>query len=424
MAAVTINQSSHTTEATRPFRTWPVALMISAYPIWFVLGLSGFMWVIMAIPMAAAMLSRRDLIAPKGIGLWVLFLVAVVGSAFSLDGVPRLAGYTLRLGYYLAASTLLLYIINGRKGLPPGMLVRSYTQLWMATVAGGYFALVLGDFHFHSPMWYLLPGPLLENDLISALATPGFADLQNIVGYPVPRPKAPFPYTNSWGAMLALLTPFAFASLYDRSTGISPRLIKVVLAASIIPAVMSLNRGLWLSFSVGVVYVVFRLAVGGKTSMFFRLIGLFLVLAAVLLLTPLGELIVTRFQTGHSNDTRSGLAWSAIVGASERPIFGWGAPRPNVGNLPSVGTHGQLWMVAFSHGFFGLAAFLGTLVVFFRSTARQLSMPGLWIHTVVLIGLSQTPVYLMVPGQLFVVLGAVGIALRYQMVDAEPGIQS
>ncbi len=37
---------------------------------------------------------------------------------------------------------------------------------------------------------------------------PRFADVQDILGYPVSRPSAPFIYTNDWGGNFALLIPF------------------------------------------------------------------------------------------------------------------------------------------------------------------------------------------------------------------------
>jgi hypothetical protein len=392
---------------------WPLVLMISAYPVWFVLGLSGFMWVVLAVPMAAALLRRHELTAPRGFGLWCVFLVAVVASGFAIDSTARLAGYTLRVGYYLAATVFLLYVLNGGRTVTAHRVVRAFTLLWMFTVAGGYLALVLGDFSFRSPMWFLLPSVLLDNELISALVTPGFADVQNIIGIPVPRPKAPFPYTNSWGAMVALTTPFAFISLGDHRVGLSPRLIRMVLAASVVPIVISLNRGLWLSLGIGLAYGAIRSGLGGNVGLVKRSVIAVVVVLILVALSPLGELVSLRIGSGHSDQDRLALISAAVDGAWERPLFGWGAPRPN-GNLPSVGTHGQIWLVAFSHGFVGAAGFVAALTTFLLRTRRQPTARGLWAHTVILIALVQLPFYLMIPHSLFAVMAAVAVALRYQ----------
>ncbi len=404
-------------EAEAPLPHWPVTLMVVAYPMWFLLGLGGFMWVVLAAPMAASLVRRRNLVAPRGSGLWAIFLVAVIGSAFSVDSAPRMAGFLLRFGYYAAATIFLLYLLNGGRSISVWRIVRSFTIVWMFAIVGGYLAILLGDFSFRAPLWYLMPRFLLANELIETLVTPGFADLQDIVGFPVPRPKAPFPYTNSWGSMVALCTPFAIISMTDRRVGLSPRLIRWFLIAAIVPVVISLNRGLWLSLGAGVAYVAFRLAVGGRAQAVARLLVATLVIGAVLALSPLGNLVSSRVETGHSNEDRLGLAIAAVEGAAERPIFGWGAPRPNVRNLPSVGTHGQIWLVTFSHGFVGAFGFVGALVAFFMGTRRQTTTSGLWAHAILVIAFVQMPVYLLIPHSLFAIMAAVVVAIRLQVDD-------
>ncbi|MDH3678807.1 MAG: hypothetical protein OEV40_02530 [Acidimicrobiia bacterium] len=391
---------------------WPLTLMIGAYPLWFVLGLSGFMWVVLALPMAGALLRHRRLVVPKGIGFWVIFLLAVAGSAFSIDTVGRLSGYVLRFGYYGAATVFLLYLLNGGRSVPVPRIVRSFTVLWMFTVAGGCLALVLGDVSFRSPTYHLIPSALLGNELINTLVTPGFADLQDIIGFPVPRPKAPFAYTNSWGSMMALSTPFAFMALADDRVGLPPRLVRAVLALSVVPIVVSLNRGLWLSLGIGIAYAAIRFGVAGRTKPLVRLVVAAVVVAAVLALSPLGDLVDSRLDNGHSDGDRTSLAIAALEGAAERPLFGWGAPRPGVGGLPSVGTHGQLWLVSFSHGFIGLIGFVGAIGSFFVRTGRQATTVGLWAHVVLLVAIVQMPVYLLIPHSLFAIMAAVAVAAR------------
>ena len=405
-------------EVEAPLPHWPFTLMIVAYPMWFLLGLSGFMWVVLAAPMAASLVRRRNLVAPKGIGFWGVFLLAVVGSGLSIDSAARFAGFTLRLGYYTAATVFLLYLLNGGRSVSTWRIVRAFTLLWIFAIIGGYLAFVLGDFSFRAPLYYLMPRSLLANELINTLVTPGFADLQDIVGFPIPRPKAPFAYTNSWGSMVALMTPFAFMSLSDRRVGLSPRLVRGFLLAALVPVVISLNRGLWLSLGVGVVYVAFRLGVGGHTKVVARVMVAAVLVAIVLALSPLGNLVESRVDNGHSNEDRIGLAVSAIEGAAERPLFGWGAPRPNVRNLPSVGTHGQLWLVTFSHGFVGAFGFVGAIASYLFWTRRQTTTLGLWAHAVLVIAIVQMPVYLMIPHSLFAVMAAVAVALRMQSDDA------
>ncbi len=408
-------------ERDAPFPFWPVAWMIAGYPLWFLLGLSGFMWVAFSMPMLATLIRRRGLVAPKGTGWWIIYLVAVTGSVMSIDSVGRLAGWTLRFGYYIGASVLLLYILNGRtRGIDPWRVVRMLTYLWMAVVAGGYLAFILGDLSFKSPMYYVMPQALLDNELIGTWATPSFADLQDIIGVPVPRPKAPFAYTNGWGSMLAILTPIAFVALYERRVGLSYRLVRFTMFASIVPAVISLNRGLWLSLGLGVLYAAVRLGVAGEARMVIRGLWATVILLVVFTISPLGNIVATRINTGHSNEDRLSLAVDAVEGAVERPVFGWGAPRPNDRNLPSVGTHGQLWFATFSHGFLGAIGFVGAISSLAWHTRKQSSTAGLWAHTVIIVAMVQMPYYLMVPDQLFTVFAAAAVAFGIRAIDQEP----
>ena len=409
-------------ESTAPLPAWPFMLMIAWMPLWFLLGLAGFTWVIFALPMAASLVRRRGLVAPKGAGLWTLFLLAVIGSVFSIDGAPRLSGWVLRLGYYVAAAVFALYILNGREGLPVWKVIRAFTILWLATVAGGYLAFVLGDFGYRSPMAYLMPGALASNELIASLIRPSFADLQDIIGFPVPRPKAPFPYTNSWGSMLALLTPFGLIAVKNaKQIGLNPQLLRVALYASVLPGVISLNRGLWLSLGLGLCYAAVRLGLAGQSKALRNLVIAAVFGLLVFAVTPLGGVIETRIETGHSNNDRFELATDAISGAQERPLFGWGGPRPNDRNLPSVGTHGQAWFVIFSYGFVGAVGYFGSFAVMAWHTRKQASVEGLWAHVVIIIGLIQAPFYLHVPHQMFTMLAAAALAIRLQQTPSITG---
>ena len=407
-------------ESNQALPIWPLLAMIVGYPIWFLAGLGGFMWVAFSIPMAVFLIRRRTVVAPKGIGWWALFLLAVLGSAISVDTAGRAMGYVLRLGYYLGATAFLLYLLNATKLISAGRIVRAFTMLWFATVAGGYLALVLGDFTFASPMAYLLPRSLATNDLISALVNPGFADVQDFIGFPVPRPKAPFPFTNSWGSMMGLLTPFGIMALSVPDVGIPRRYVRITLIASVVPIVISLNRGLWLSLVVAALYVAVRLGIAGHAALLAKLGLGVAVLVAVVVFSPLGDLFSSRIDNGHSDADRTELAVSAVEGAIERPIFGWGTPRPNVRNLPPIGTHGQVWMVLFSHGFVGGLGWFGAFGTFLWRTRRQHSVGGLWAHTVLLVALVQMPVYLLIPHSLFTVMGALAVALRLSNEPSRP----
>lgn len=422
MTAVAHRPDETRAVAKADLKSWPFVGMVALYPLWFLLGLNGFMWVLLAVPMTISLLQRENIVVPKGFGLWAIFLVGATGSVISIDSVPRLAGWALRYGYYIGATAFLIYLLNGGKSLSVPKIVRAFTQLWMAAVVGGYLAFVIGSVSYTAPLGYVFPAQLLENELINTLVNPSFADVQDILdqGTLLPRPKAPFNYTNAWGSMLALMTPFALMARSGVKTGFSPRLINAMLAASVVPAVVSLNRGLWLSLGMGLIYAGLRLGLGGKAELALKA-ALGLAVAGVLLwLSPLGDLVQARLDTGHSNQDRFSLVVAALEGTAERPVFGWGAPRPNPNpNLPSVGTHGQLWFTMFSYGIVGAVGYVGFMANLGLRTMRQTTTPGIWANTVLFIGGVQFFFYLHVPVQMFTMLAAGAVAVRLQQRPEE-----
>ncbi len=140
----------------------------------------------------------------RGTAWWMFFLGAVLAQR--RQPRHRRAGRRLAAPLRLlrAAIVYAVYMLNGGRTLTVWSIARSLTWLWLATIVGGYLAFLLGSFSFRSPLYYALPDALLENDLIETLVTPRFADVQDIIGVTIPRPTAPFPYTNAWGSMLAL----------------------------------------------------------------------------------------------------------------------------------------------------------------------------------------------------------------------------
>ncbi len=393
---------------------WPLTASFALIPLWFLLGLHGFTWLVFAVPITLALFQKPRLVLPRGVGWWLLFLGAVLFSSLSLDSPGRIAGWALRLGYAVAALAYAIYALNGGRTLTIWKMIRGFTWLWMGTVAGGFLAFIIGTVSYRAPLYYVFPGVLLENDLIRTLVTPSFADVQDIIGFAIPRPKAPYDYTNTWGSMLALLTPFGFIALGERRVGFPPRLIGGVLVASIVPGILSLNRGLWLSLGIGMVYVALRLGLLGRTKLIVRGTVVACLFVAVLGLTPLGDVALTRIDTAHSNADRTELIVAAIDGTAERPVFGWGAPRPNTRGLPSVGTHGQLWYLLFSHGVVGAVGYIGFFATTTVRSWRQASSTGVWLHSVLIILAVQSLFYLTIPTQLFVGMVTAMLAIRAQ----------
>ena len=401
---------------------WPVYALFLGFPIWWALGLGGFIWPVLAIPMALSLLMRGEVRAPRGFGLWLLFLIWMVGSATQPDEVDRFIVFAYRFSIYISATILFLYVFNlpGEAAWSRRMIIVLF-GFWFIAVIGGLLGVAFPQTSFRSITELLIPTRFLSNSFVRELVHPELAQIHGFLGYPVPRPKAPFVYTNEWGANIALLTPFAIAALGCVRTRAAKWMIGLALVASVIPMVVSLNRGLWLSLGVGLGYAMVRLFLRGKVQVL-RALLLFILLGSILALaTPLQELISDRLATPHSNRTRLSLYEEATESVLESPLVGFGAPRPSQRNpgAPAVGTHGQFWMVLVSHGIPGAALFVGWLLYAFWSSRKAPSSLQLWPHVCLGIALAQLLYYGMLPGPIHIVMVASAVAWRLSL-EAPP----
>jgi hypothetical protein len=410
---------------------WVLYALLVAFPLWWVLGLGAFVWPVLALPMLGSLVLRREVRAPKGFGIWFAFLLWMLGSALMLDDPTRGLVFLYRASLYLSATVLLLYVYNSTEAqLPTEKILLVLGVFWAYVVAGGFLGVLWSDVSFSTPVEAIVPGRFLANDWFFQLVHPRFAQIHDFLGYPVGRPTAPFVYTNEWGSNFALLTPLVIASWSFIRRPAWRVTTMVLLAASAIPIVMSLNRGLWLSLGLGLLYASWRFALLGRGAAFGGVLLLFAVLGLIIAFTPLRELVADRLVTGHSNRARITLASEAGEGVLDSPLLGYGSPRPSAENpnLPSVGTQGQLWLVLFSHGIPGALFFVGWFVYVAWASRRGGSWATFWCHITVVIVLLQLPYYGMLPSQIHVVILASALALRERReraagrVAAEAGV--
>ena len=107
------------------------------------LGVLGFF--LAAVPMAVSS-SRRQILVPRGFGLWLLLLVWVVAGisvlwvdapgAVPVEGMGRLVPFAFRLGWYIVATIVLLYI--GSFSRRAAATVALLAWMFLVTVVGGY----------------------------------------------------------------------------------------------------------------------------------------------------------------------------------------------------------------------------------------------------------------------------------------------
>ena len=394
---------------------WPILAGYVLFPIWWVLGGGQFVWMLLALPMLFALLLRRRVAFPRGFGLWLAFLGWMLLSGLQLDAADRAVGFAYRAAIYASATIVLLYVFNLREDeLPTKRVIDVLAFFWLFVVVGGYLALIAPDFAFTTPVEVVLPHSLLTNSFVYEMVHPGFAQVHTFLGYPVPRPAAPFVYTNDWGSNFGILLPFAVLSFLRTRSDLWRLVLLLAAAAALVPVVVSLDRGLWLSAGVGILYALLRLGASGRG----RVLGAAAVLLPMTLLilwfSPLHKLISDRFAHPHSNERRLSLYAESVQGVNGSPVFGYGAPRPSdlSSNAPSVGTQGQLWLVLFSHGYPGVVLFLGWFVwTWWRMRGTDPPMAFL-AHVVLVIAFVQMPFYGWLPVQIQTLMIACALGWR------------
>lgn len=400
--------------------TWPLTALFVWYPVWWALGVSAFTWIFVAIPVLASLIWRRQGRVPVAFTLWLAFTSWVLLSGIQLESGTKIATFSYRFALYAVAGVLFVYTYNlPRSSSLDIKILRILTVFWMIVVVGGYAGILVGSHTFTPPFERVLPHGLRSQPFVLELVQPVFAEVRTFLGFPIARPAAPFAYSNYWGGNVAVLTPVAIASAITAGRGAWRKLIVVMLIASIVPMVFSLNRGMFLSLGFGIFYIAVRLAMRGRVAALVSLLGVVALVAVVLVTTPLGHLIAESFSSthGHSDTTRVSASQLALAGARQSPLIGYGEPTQVVGSSqgrqPPIGTQGQLWMVLYSNGIPAAIFFIGFFAAVLWQTRRARGMAGLWLHTVPLVALPQIVVYGWLPVELQVVMVASALAYRY-----------
>ncbi|MSO38536.1 MAG: O-antigen ligase domain-containing protein [Acidimicrobiia bacterium] len=393
----------------------PVVWLIAGFPIWWALGIGAFCWIGAALCMGFILLRRRSIRAPKGFGWWAAFLAWVVISALAVLGPQHAIGVIWRLSLYLSVTIVFLYIYDQKESeLSAERVAGALTLLWVATVAGGWLGLALPGVSFGTPFEQFLGEGMASNPFIRQLVHPQLSSVQVFLGYPVPRPQAPFPYANHWGSVLAVLTPvvIGYVSTPSGRRWMGP--LTLIGLSAVVPLTFSLNRTAWASLAIGLFYGVCFVHPARRGKAIRNGLIAVAVITVGVIMSPLGGLLSDRAETGHSNEGRANLYQQSIQLAMESPFIGKGAPQTNVGHelAPKVGTQGHLWLVLVSQGFVGLILFLGWTVVLFRRSRLAVGTLQRWCHIPLVIFILQLPFYDMLPFQLCIVFITSALAMR------------
>lgn len=394
---------------------WPFVAVFLGYPLWWLLGIGDMAWIGLSIIMVAYLLRSRVYV-PRGFGVWIVFLIWVACSVINIDTGGRLIGFAYRFMLYLACTIIFVFVYNARKLLTIDRILAVLTGFWVIVWIGGYLGLLFPTLEIRTPLAWILPNSLLNNELVREMAirrlTQYNPDAFNVIA---PRPSAPFLYTNGWGNAYSILLPLVFARLSRLRP--SPRYwtILVMIPISLVPAFLSLNRGMLIGLAVITLYVGLRLLVRGEWRPLLVIGGSGLVAGVIFTLLPVAERLTNRLSVSSTTEDRYALYLETLRRTVQSPLFGYGAPRPSeIAGAPSVGTQGQLWMEIFSHGFVGAALFVLWLVILLTQTRRAVSTAGLICHAVVLATLVEIAYYGVVASGLVLALVSAAMALRMQ----------
>jgi len=427
---------------------WPLTALIVGFPLWWVMGLAQFIFVIAAIPMAWHLLRMGGRVrVPRGFGLWGLFciwmLVGVVALkltapdtlAPSLD-FGSLSSFALRAANYLAATVTLLYVGNLTEAqYPRKKLAKLLGYFALVTVGGGLLGTFLPHLEFTSVIEMVLPQSISGNRTVEAYIHPAVAQVQDITGQEAGRPKAPFDYTNTWGANLSGLLVWLFAGWWAMGTRTQRWIAIAATVVAAVPIVYSLNRGMWVGLGITIVYVAVRMAARGKFLVLGTLMCGIALAGVIVIVSPLQTIISERLANPHSDSIRTTLAETAVKDALSSPIIGYGSTRkligssqsiavghsttcPQCGNA-SIGSTGQLWLLLIANGFVGTFLYVGFFVYAVWRYRGDRTPIGLAGSLSVLLPLWYMFTYVTVGSSLVIAFLGLGLLWRNETAHAE-----
>ncbi|GAA1158912.1 O-antigen ligase family protein [Ornithinicoccus hortensis] len=378
------------------------------------MGIGDLIWVVAASIMMALLLRTSDVRLPRWFGLWIAFLAWVLASGSQLDSTGRVVAFGYRFALYVSATVIAVYAFNAVRSLTLRYISGVMTIFLLVMTVGGLIGVLHPLFSFETPLSWILPEGLKSNEMVREMVFRR-ATQWNPTSWEQtdPRPSAPFLYTNTWGNVYSVVFPFV--CLYAWITRGGPRCVATVLliAASVIPATLTLNRGMMVGLAVVGGYLLYQAFRAGRMGSVLLGCGAILVLAMSFWVSGAFERLDERLDTGSSTEDRTSLYVETVLRTASSPLLGYGGPRPAAEEwLPALGTQGQLWTLLFSHGFVGAALFLGWFTLCMVRGWRRLDLAGSVLTGIVAATLVETLFYGMMTGLNISLLAAVLLPRR------------
>ncbi|HEU0192581.1 MAG TPA: hypothetical protein VFQ71_00195, partial [Gaiellales bacterium] len=297
---------------------WLFALL----PLWWLAGLSFFQWPLIVAPLVYPLCRATGVRAPRRFALWLAFLLMTVLSATQLSSGSRVVAWTWRESFYVASTVLFLFIYNSsERRLPTRALVNALAAFWVMIVIGGWFGVLFPTVSLASPAEHIFPKSLLHNTYFYSHVHLQLAEVQHFLGFKEGRPQALFAYTNAWGSTFAMTMPFALGALTLSPSVVWRRVLLIALAASVVPGVFSLDRGMWLSLGLGIAYATVRLAARHDVRRVVQIVTVVVLTLLLIVVSPLGTLIAGRFSHKTGDTSRLARDQAAQAQVTANPIL-------------------------------------------------------------------------------------------------------
>jgi O-antigen ligase/polysaccharide polymerase Wzy-like membrane protein len=393
---------------------WPLYGMFALMPVWWALGVWYFVWPFFGLILFVLLATRGSVRRPTGTPLWLLFLALVAISAIRLERSTQLLIFGLRLGHLVTAFLVGVYVYNLRRDRVAWTRVATpLVVYWLALVALGWFGVLAPTFSVHSPFALLLPDSVAGERFITDLTTLDATEFNRFSDNPIYRPAAPYPYTNNWGTAYCFLVPFVLAHL----TRVRGRPIRIVLLASlplsIVPAFLTLNRGMFIGLGAGVLYLLGREIARGRVRLMLPIALIVLAGWIVTLFIPVADLITNRTTTTDTTRDRLDLYLQTWTAVAHSPLLGYGQPNSvdTTHAAEPLGTQGMIWQVLYSHGIPAVIVMYLLFAVIMRRLAVAVTPGGMWLSALPVIAVVITPFYAYIDPNMAVLFAVIGLGL-------------
>ncbi len=300
----------------------------------------------------------------------------------------------MRESSYIAITVMLLYVGNlTYKELSERRLIKQLSFFFVTVTIGGVLGLLFPSVSFTSLVEVFVPGSISHVPYVARLIHPAFAQVQDFGGDLLPRPSAPFAYTNSWASSLSMLGIWfgvGWVVVFSKTQRLLGVVVVIVAGVTLL---YSLNRGAWAGVVLGVLFVVLVLALRGHLLPLVGVLIAVVVASQIFLNSPLKQVYENRANNSVSNGIRLFTTQKALELSAQSPVIGFGSTRaavgskssiaigktpqcPTCGNI-SIGINGNFFTLLVATGWGGTLLFFGFWVGQAWRSRRDMSVVGI-----------------------------------------------